>query len=143
MFKKFCNYYRQDIPNAAGLDAELHLWERMWRDQQARQADIPDRISDTLKLVDKEAFVNIFSILQILATVPISSSSCERSISTLRNLKNYLRNTMGQERLNGLALMHSHRDMNFAMNSIVDLFANLQPRRMRMANILQEGENNG
>ena len=115
----------------------------MWRDQQTRQADIPDRISDTLKLVDKEAFVNIFNILQILATVPISSSSCEHSISTFRNLKHYLRDTMGQERLNGLALMHSHRDMNFAMNSIVDLFANLQPRRMRMANILQEGDNNG
>ena len=141
--QEFCNYYRQDIPNAAGLDAELNLWERMWRDQQARQADIPDRISDTLKLVDKEAFVNIFNILQILATVPISSSFCERSISTLRNLKNCLRNTMGQERLNGLALMHSHRDMNFDMNSIVDLFANLHPRRMRMANILQEGESNG
>ena len=87
--QEFCNYYRQDIPNAGGLDAELHLWERMWRDQQSRQADIPDRISDTLKLIDKEAFVNIFTILQILATVPISSSSCERSISTLRNLKNY------------------------------------------------------
>ena len=99
MFKSF-------VINAAGLDAEIHLWERMWRDQQARQADIPDRISETLKLVDKQAFVNIFTILQILATVPISSSSCERSISTLRNLKNYLRNTMGQERLNGLALMH-------------------------------------
>ena len=141
--QEFCDYYRQDIPNTAGLDAELHLWERMWRDQQARKAEIPDRISDTLKLVDKEAFVNIFTILQILATVPISSSSCERSISTLRNLKNYLRNTMGQERLNGLALMHSHRDMNFDMNSIVDLFANLHPRRMRMANILQEDENNG
>ena len=84
--QEFCDYYRQDIPNAAGLDAELHLWERMWRDQQARQADIPDRISETLKLVDKQAFVNIFTILQILATVPISSSSCERSISTLKNL---------------------------------------------------------
>ena len=36
--KEFCDYYRQHIPNAAGLDAELHLWERMWRDQKARQA---------------------------------------------------------------------------------------------------------
>ncbi|XP_068684853.1 52 kDa repressor of the inhibitor of the protein kinase-like [Montipora foliosa] len=143
MFKSFVKITDKtlSLPNAAGLDEELHLCERMRRDQQARQADIPERISDTLKLVDKQAFVDIFTILQILATVPISSSSCERSISTLRNLKNYLRNTMGQERLNGLALRQSH--VNFDMNSIVDLFANLHPRRMRVANILQVDENNG
>ena len=33
--QEFCDHYRQDIPNAAGFDAELQLWERMWRDQQA------------------------------------------------------------------------------------------------------------
>ena len=53
--------------NAAGLDAELNLWEfeRMWRDQQARQANniIPERIPDTLKLVNKQAFCEyIFTI---------------------------------------------------------------------------------
>ena len=50
---------------------------------------------------------------------------------------------MGQESLNGLVLMNSHRDMNFAMNSIVDLFGNLHPITMRMGNILQEEEDNG
>ena len=106
--QQFCDHYRQGIPNIAGLDAELLLWEQMWREQQS---DILDRVTNILEVVDQQAFVNIYTILQLLATIPISSSSCERSISTLRNLKNYLRNTMGQDRLNGLALMHSHRDM--------------------------------
>ena len=39
-------------------------------------------------LTNKHLWI-FFTILQILATVPISSSSCERSISTLRNLKSY------------------------------------------------------
>ena len=62
--------------------------------------------------------------------------TCERSISCLRYLKNYLRGTMGEERLNGLAIMHAHRDIPLDLDEIIDLFASLHPRRMRMANIL-------
>ena len=93
--------------------------------------DIPDSIGATLEQIDKDAYVNIYTMLQILITIPISSASCERSISALRNLKTYLRNTMVQDRLNGLALMHAHREMELDLEKIVDLFANLHPRRMR------------
>ncbi|XP_066025462.1 52 kDa repressor of the inhibitor of the protein kinase-like [Pocillopora verrucosa] len=133
---EFCNHYRQDIPNYAGLQAELLLWERLWKGRDNRGDIIPDSLEATLKDIDKDAYVNIYSMLKVLITIPISSASCERSISSLRNLKNYLRNTMTQDRLNGLALMHAHRDMDFDLERIIDLFAELHPRRMRMANIL-------
>ena len=136
--REFCNHYRQDIPNCAGLPAELLLWERMWKGKNDRKEDIPDSIDATLEQIDNGAYVNIYTILQILITIPISSASCERSISTLRNLKTYLRNTMVQDRLNGLALMHAHREMELDLEQIIDLFANLHPRRMRMENILNE-----
>ena len=42
-------------------------------------------------------FENIKVILRILGTLPITSCECERSISTLRNLKNYQRSTMVEE----------------------------------------------
>ena len=103
-----------------------------------RREHIPDSIDATLEQIDKDAYVTIYTILQILITIPISSASCERSISTLRNLKTYLRNTMVQDRLNGLALMHAHREMELDLEKIIDLFANLHPRRMRMENILNE-----
>ena len=135
--REFCDSYRQDIPNIGGLDAELIMWERLWRDQLNRQADIPDRVSQALAVCDQQAFCNVFAILQLLATIPISSASCERSISTLRYLKTYLRNTMGQDRLNGLALMYVHRDKNINLDQVIDLFAQMHPRRMRMADILQ------
>ena len=113
------------------------MWERMWKGKKDRREDIPDSIDATLEQIDKDAYVNIYTILQILITIPISSSSCERSISTLRNLRTYLRNTTVQDRLNGLALMHAHREMELDLQKI-DLFANLHPRRMRMENILNE-----
>ena len=88
--REFCNHYRQDIPNYAGLPAELLVWERMWKGKSDRREDIPDSIDATLEQIDKVAYVNIYTILQILKTIPISSASCERSISTLRNLKSVL-----------------------------------------------------
>ena len=36
---------------------------------------------------------------------------------------------MVQDRLTGLALMHAHREMELDLEKIVDLFANLHPRR--------------
>ena len=109
----------------------------MWKGKKDRREDIPDSIDATLEQIDKDAYVNIYTILQILITIPILSASCERSISTLRNLKTYLRNTMVQDRLNGLALMHAHREMELDLEKIIDLFATLHPRRMRMENILK------
>ena len=49
-------------------------------------------------------------VLQILSVVPATSCSTERSFSSLRRLKTYLRSTMGQERLSNLALLHIERE---------------------------------
>ena len=135
---EFSDHYRQDIPNYPGLPVELLLWERMWKEKKDGREEIPDSIGATLEQTDKDAYVNTYTVLQILITIPISSASCERAISTLQNLKTHLRNTMVQDRLNGLALMHAHREMELDLEKIVDLFANLHPRKMRMENILNE-----
>jgi hypothetical protein len=44
----------------------------------------------------------------------------ERSFSILRRLKTYLRNTMGEERLNGLALMNVHRGIQLDISEVLD-----------------------
>ena len=44
----------------------------------------------------------------LVCTLPVTSCDCESSVSALWRLKTYLRTTMGQDRLTGLALMHVH-----------------------------------
>ena len=39
-------------------------------------------------------------------TLPVTLCDCERSISTMRRLNNYMRCTMGESRLSSLAIMH-------------------------------------
>ena len=48
--------------------------------------------------------------MKILAVIPATSCSAERSFSSLKRLKTYLRNSMGQERLSNLALLHIERE---------------------------------
>ena len=129
-------HWAQSSPIPLPLPTQFDLWQRIWTDKREKVADIPEKIASTLKSVDPASFPNIFTILQILATIPITSCSCERSKSCLRYLKNYLRGTMGEERLNGLALVHAHRDIALDLDEIINLLASLHPRWMRMASIL-------
>jgi hypothetical protein len=53
----------------------------------------------------KDTFPNILIALRIYMTLPSSNASGERSFSCLRRVKNYLRSTLGQDRLDALAIL--------------------------------------
>uniref|UniRef100_A0A8I6Z7R8 HAT C-terminal dimerisation domain-containing protein n=1 Tax=Hordeum vulgare subsp. vulgare TaxID=112509 RepID=A0A8I6Z7R8_HORVV len=51
-----------------------------------------------------DCYPNVSVAYRILLTVPVTVVSAEGSFSKLKLLKNYLRSTMLQDRLNGLAM---------------------------------------
>ena len=51
------------------------------------------------------AFKELLKLLQIALTTPVTTASCERSFSSLKRIKSYLRSRMGQERLSNLAVL--------------------------------------
>ena len=55
-------------------------------------------------------FKDIETLVRLLLVVPVSSAEAERSFSALRRLKTWLRSTMTQKRLNGVAVCHIHQD---------------------------------
>ena len=61
-------------------------------------------------------------LLQILWTVPVNVCGCERSFSSLRRIKTYLRNTTGQERLSCLALINIENDIEIDIDAIANDF---------------------
>ena len=83
-------------------------------------------------------FPNIVVILQLMAVLPVTSAEPERVFSQLKLVKTYLRNGMTEARLNGLALMkvHRKRTMTLDKEQIINAFANLNPRRLTLTNIL-------
>lgn len=58
-------------------------------------------------------------LLTILWTIPVNSCQCERSFSCLRRLKIYLRNSMREERLSGIALLNIERNFETNLDQIV------------------------
>ena len=63
----------------------------------------PVGILESIKHLD--CFPNTTIAYRILLTIPVTVASAERSFSKLKLIKTYLRSTMSQERLNGLAMI--------------------------------------
>lgn len=55
-------------------------------------------------------FSEVETLVRLLLVVPVSSSEAERSFSTLRRLKTWLRSSMSQKRQNHVAVCHVHQD---------------------------------
>ena len=67
-------------------------------------------VLDYLKMMDSY-FPNIWIAYRILLTIPFTIASAERSFSKLKLIKSYIRSTMSQERLNGLAILSIEKHM--------------------------------
>ncbi|KAF0755846.1 52 kDa repressor of the inhibitor of the protein kinase-like [Aphis craccivora] len=59
----------------------------------------------------------------------LSTSLPERMFSTLKRVKTYLRNTMSENRLNGLAMLFVHRNVNVNPEEVLNELT-LRPRRV-------------
>ena len=53
----------------------------------------------------KQAFLTTVALIKGAVTFPVSSIVCERSFSKMKLIKNYARNSMGDERLSDLSVL--------------------------------------
>ena len=68
------------------------------------------------------SYLTLAVLIQILATLPVTTASNKRSFSALKYLKTYLRNTTKQVRLNGLAVLYVHRDISIDFEQVIAEF---------------------
>ena len=78
------------------------------------------------------AFPEAIKLFKIALTVPVASASAERSFSVLKRIKNYLRSTIGQQRLNDLSILAIEQDLAKSLNFdlVVDIFMRQNLRRI-------------
>lgn len=101
---------------------ETRIWKEHWKIQFNDKKKVPDNLVETLSDCDI-IFPNIKTFLMILGCLPISNATPERSFSSLRRIKSYLRTNMTQERLSGLALLNMHRNIEVNPETVIDIFA--------------------
>jgi len=118
---KFVQTFSQSDVDLDDLFSELRLLQ-----MTLPESDVPLRAMEMFEFVrDIDCFPNTLIAYRILFTVPVTVASAERSFSKLKLLKNYLRSSMSQERLNGLATLCIEKDKLDEINVdvIVDDFA--------------------
>jgi len=116
--KHLIDFYSED-PDIAPYD-EIIPEARLWRRRLNSEKFLPSNAIDALNICNPLIYANIHKYLLILAVLPVSSCTSERSFSTLRRLKTYLRNSISNDRLNGLALLYIHRHLTPNVNDIVN-----------------------
>lgn len=90
-------------------------------------------IADMLVTVPmaKDVFSEIDKILWLYLTISVITCTAERSFSSLRHIKTYLRSTMSEENLNNVLLLHVHKEETDTLNvtEIARLFVSANTRR--------------
>ncbi|XP_034056012.1 uncharacterized protein LOC117535596 [Gymnodraco acuticeps] len=81
-----------------------------------------------------EVYPNMWVALRIAVTIPVTVAAGERSFSKLKLIKTYLRSSMAQERLNGLALISINREVSgqISFDDTINEFAARKSRRVRL-----------
>ena len=127
-------FYSDDIPDSHLIFQDLNLWKHRWNNIKADER--PQNLAESLLAIDEITFPNLFVVLQIAATLPVTSCECERSFSVMRRLRTWLRASMTSERLSTLALMNIHYGHQIDYDVVTDMFLKLHPRILDCISLL-------
>ena len=117
------------VVNLSDLENEIIFWINYKNNLKIESIkDVCNHFSTNASL--ENVFPNLFLIIKIYLSVPVSSAGAERSFSCLNLLKNCLRTTMNQERLSSLAVIKMNKDILPMVNldTIIDKFAKMDRR---------------
>jgi hypothetical protein len=100
----------------------------------------PPHITTPLQMLDHiykenvlDIYPNVSIALRHLLTLPVTVASGERSFSTLKRLKKYMRSTMAQDRLSALATISIEHEVqqSLDMDEVISRFAEAKVRKVR------------
>ena len=110
------------------FDGEIVRWKAKWA--HVDPEDKPTTLKQTLCCTNKELYLNVTAILTILATMPLSTATPERSFSTMWRVKTFMRSTMRVERRYGLALLRGYGYRTIDTYKVAQEFCANKPRRL-------------
>jgi hypothetical protein len=116
--KLVSEFYRGDI-HEANLQCQLRQFATIFEcDGKKEEAVLSDVLLYMQEMTNRERLLlsEVVKVLKLVLVMPATNFTSERSFSTLRRIKTYLRSTMRQDRLNDLMTLHVHKDKTGQMN---------------------------
>ena len=123
---KLYETYKTDLSEKRDFDNEILRWQTTW-------SHSTDKKSVTLHSSTLiRTFIPTWSqlLLSSWQRPALSAATPERSFSTMRRVKRYLRSTIKTERLAALALMHAYRDIPIDVEALIREFCPKNNRRL-------------
>ena len=121
--------FQPDLPDdEMTFVREARRWKVRW--ENVNQQDPIDCLAETLATTNRDLYPNMSVCLNVLLVMPVSTATAERSFSTMRRVKTYLRSTMSTGRLSGLGLLNIYKDKQIDTEAVVEIFARRKPRRL-------------
>jgi len=105
----------------------VQRWVNKWKKEDV--STVPSSAIEALCACHADIYPNVYIFLTILGTLPVSTATSERSFSTMRRLKTYLRSSIGNARMTGLALLSIHKDRQIDREKIKNDFVACSNRR--------------
>jgi hypothetical protein len=128
-YKEHCDIYADE------LFQELRYLKTLLPKDVTKSIDILNTIKSYW---EEGGFQTVWVTYRILLTIPVTVTSAERSFSKLKLIKTYLRTTMSQERLSGLAMISIENEYLDKLN-YDDLIEDFASKNARRSNFLGVG----
>jgi hypothetical protein len=116
------------LPSRAGLARQLDSLKDIYNTPR----NIGDTVLKLQEMINKgvpELFCHVIVLCQIYLAAPVTSVECERSFSTMRRLKTWLRGTTGQPRLNHEFILTTHSERSVDVGKVIRDFVRLNSQR--------------
>ncbi|KAL4100864.1 hypothetical protein QTP88_020893 [Uroleucon formosanum] len=114
------------------LDSELNIIRKSLKQFEAKYHSIKTIFQFHKFLLDYQlAFFELYKLLTIAITIPVSSAACERTFSCMKRIKSYLRNSMLHDNLSSLSIIAIEKSEAKLLNidDIINNFAECHNNR--------------
>ncbi|CAN6571144.1 unnamed protein product [Malus baccata var. baccata] len=132
--KSFCINLQEFLKHGEHSDIDgkdLFIELRILRETLPNEINRAMEVLKYIRQMDG-CFPNAWVAYRILLTIPVTIVSAERSFSKLKLIKSYLRSTMSQEKLNGLAILSIKKELVEKLDyvNLINTFASKNARRV-------------
>lgn len=121
-------WYHEDLPDTETVGQEIERWRHKFED-----GPLPTSALEVLQIHNLSFYPNIQCMLKIVLTLPVTTSACEWAFSAMRRLKTWLRSTMSNDRLTGVAMMHVHQKVKEDQEKVLRRWDASGHRRIQLA----------
>ena len=122
--------YRDDINRPEKvIEAEIQRWLALPHSVIVTD-DTKSDLENSLTAANDRFFPAVSTMHRLFGTLPVTTATAERTFSSLKRLKTYLRSTSEQERLSSLGLLACNPTVPIDEARIIDKYAQRKNRRL-------------